>query len=296
MKLGLISQVVTSFALGAAAMTLSACAMDAQSGADEETDVVDDTAALSAGVNGGACLGSAYNCKLREVGGNRVLSAAGDESWAVTSAKVLDGNGDAIAVEPKGDLKFNYGQARVMNGALHILAMSTASKSAGWFPLDSVASKSALDKGIGRVKAQDPGEGKMACYEVSNSAPDAGLVDKKVVKDADDAHEKAGDYLPLVRSNGGRYANLAYNVPGLSLGGPSIDIYPAGTKFQRVTVPTQSGRPHLAVHTYVKASDGHFTKPSGTLDFYYGYVVARDGTKRFGWMAAPALVASTHCK
>ena len=293
MKLGLISRATT---LVAAAFALSGCAADAQSGDGEETDVVDDSAALSSGVNGSACLESAYNCKLRAVGGNRVLDPNGDESWKVTRASVRDGNGDAMTVQPAGDLKFNYGQARVLNGQLHILAMATSNQSAGWFPLDSVAEQNALDTSIDRVKAQDPGGSKLGCYEISGSDPDPNLVDKKVVKDATGSHEKAGDYLPLVRENGGRYANLAFNVPGLALGGPSIDIYPAGTKFQRVSVPTQSGRPHLAVHTYVKASDGHYTKASGTLDFYYGYVVASDGTKRFGWMAAPALTASTHCK
>lgn len=281
-----------------ASLALTGCAADAQSGDDESTgaDVVDDSQPLTAGVNGGACLESAYNCKLRDSGGNRIAKTDGSEDWAVTSATVLDGDGRPTTIEPDGTLKFNYGQARVMNGKLHLLAMSTANGSAGWFPLDSVVSKTALDPRVGRAYAQDPRQGKMACYEISNTEPDATLVAKKVVKDAQDQHERAGDYLQLTRTNGLRYANLAFNVPGLALGGPSIDIHEAGTKFQRVRVPTKNGQPHLAVQLYVKASDGHYTKKSGTLDFYYGYVVSPDGTKRFGWMAAPALEPSSGCK
>ena len=75
-------------------------------------------------VNGSACLQSPYNCKLRASGGNRIDDAAGYEDWTVSSAYVLDGNGDPMILQTPGKLKFNYGQARVMDGQLHLLAMS----------------------------------------------------------------------------------------------------------------------------------------------------------------------------
>jgi len=37
--------------------------------------------AIAAGVNGDTCLYSAYNCKLRSEGGNRILTNSGSENW-----------------------------------------------------------------------------------------------------------------------------------------------------------------------------------------------------------------------
>lgn len=295
MKLGLVFPV----AMLAASLVVSGCALDATddgSGSDDGDSVVDDAAALSSGVNGSACLQSPYNCKLRAAGGNRIDTAAGGEDWSVGSGYVLDGDGDRMTLQAPGTLKFNYGQARVMDGKLHLLAMSTSNGSSGWFPLDAIAGKDSIDAKVGRVKAEDPRAGSMACYEITDRDIDADYAAKKVVYDTDSSHERVGDYMPLLRKNGTKYANLAFNVPGLALGGPAIDIFPVGTKFQRVQVPTASGKPHLAVKLYVKGSSGHYTKRSGTLDFYYGYVKLGDGTKRFGWMAAPALEASGGCK
>ena len=289
---------VAPFALLATSIFVGGCAVDATGtdGADSDEDsVVDDSAALTSGVNGSACLQSPYNCKLRASGGNRIDDAAGYEDWTVSSAYVLDGNGDPMILQTPGKLKFNYGQARVMDGQLHLLAMSTANGSSGWFPLDSISAKDSIDAKVGRVYAEDPKDGPMACYEITDQDIDDEYAAKKVVYDTKSSHERVGDYMPLVRNNGTKYANLAYNVPGLALGGPAIDILPVGTKFQRVSVPTDSGKPHLAVKLYVKASNGHYTKRSGTLDFYYGYVKLDDGTKRFGWMAAPALKATGGC-
>ncbi len=295
MKLGLLFPV----AMLASSLFASGCAVDASddgSGSEDGDSIVDDSAALSSGVNGSACLQSPYNCKLRAAGGNRIDTAAGDEEWSVGSGYVLDGNGDPMTLQTPSMLKFNYGQARVMNGKLHLLAMSTANGSSGWFPLDAIAGKASIDAKVGRVKAEDPGGGSMACYEVTDRDIDDDYAAKKVVYDADGSHERVGDYMPLLRKNGAKYANLAFNVPGVALGGPAIDIFPVGTKFQRVQVPTVSGKPHLAVKLYVKGSSGHYTKRSGTLDFYYGYVKLEGGAKRFGWMAAPALEASSGCK
>ncbi len=290
-------RIVSLVALAALGALTAGCSADSGDEANDDADVVSDDAALSGGANGGACLESPYNCKLRVNGGNRVADATGSIDWETKGGTVRDGMGNPIAEEKSGaHLKFNFGQARVLGGKLHILAMTTAARSAGWFPLDGVVKKSELQKAIGRVNGDDPQMGKMACYEISNVEPNAALAAKKVVFDATDTHERAGDYLPLTRANGKRYANLAYNVPGLALGGPSIDILAAGTKFQRVGVPTSATGPHLGVKLYVQNSDGHYTKRDGTLFFYYGYVVAADGAKHFGWVARDALQVSSGCK
>ena len=48
---------------------------------------------------------------------------------------------------------------------------------------------------------------------------------KKVVYDSkvgSAGHERAGDYLPLLRASGQRSANLCFNVPGFALGGVAV--------------------------------------------------------------------------
>jgi hypothetical protein len=56
---------------------------------DDPDDLLDPTVeeadplALTAGVNGAACTGSPYNCKFRATGGNRVMTAGGEESWGI---------------------------------------------------------------------------------------------------------------------------------------------------------------------------------------------------------------------
>jgi hypothetical protein len=252
--------------------------------------------ALSAGVNGEACLHSPFNCKLRASGGNRVEAPGGGQDWAVGPGTVRDGAGGAMIADTNGgSIAVNYGQIRHFAGQTLVMAMSTANGSAGWYPIDAVKEESTLRARIGNVDAKDPGRGKLGCYQIRNS-DDEKLAAKKVVKDATDSHERAGDYLPLVRKNGRRYANLAFSVPGDALGAPSVDIYPAGTKFQRVDVPTSSGSPHLTVRLYSLASDGHYTKPAGTMTFVYGYAMGAEGTKRFGWIPLDALTASSGCR
>jgi hypothetical protein len=134
----------------------------------------------------------------------------------------------------------------------------------------------------------------MACYAIRNSH-DATLELKKVVRDSTATHERAGNYLPLPRASGVRSANLVFSVPGFGLGGATTDHFPAGTKFQRVQVPTSAGVPSISIPLWVKASNGHYTKQSGEMRFFYGYVKAADGVKRFGWMAEDALQTSTGC-
>ncbi len=253
------------------------------------------TEALTSGANGDKCVHSAYNCALRSVGGNRVELANGTLPWAVSAGTVRDGLGAPMIKDTNGGhIEVNYGQIRHFGGETLVMAMTTANASAGWYPISAVKDEKGLRARIGNVDAQDPGRGKMGCYEIRNDA-DAGLIEKKVVRDAQGAHERAGDYMSLVRANGARYANLAYSVPGDALGAPAVDIFPAGTKFHRVEVPTSSGRPHLTVRLYTKAGDGHYTKPDGTMTFVYGYVVGAGDVKRFGWMASAALQSAGGC-
>jgi len=283
------------FALLASALPLLAGCASESGGVADEADGTETAAALTAGVNGSACLHSPFNCKLRESGGNRVTDVAGGEQWAVGPGVVRDGDANVMISDTNGGhIQINYGQIRHFAGATYVLAMSTVNASAGWYPIDAVVDQDSLRARIGNVDAKDPHQGTMACYEIANDA-DASLIEKKVVRDAKGAHERAGDYMSLPRANGRRYANLAFNAPGDALGAPAVDIFPAGTKFQRVDVPTESGKPHLSVQLYVQAADGHFTQPSGTMTFIYGYVTSVGGVRRFGWMALDALHPSQGC-
>jgi hypothetical protein len=81
-------------------------------------------------------------------------------------------------------------------------------------------------------------------------------------------------------------------VPGFGLGGPAIDIFPAGTRFRRIDVPTTTGEPSITIPLWAKDGSGDYKKQSGTMKFIYGYVNTEPGTKRFGWMSLDALVAT----
>ncbi|HET9622156.1 MAG TPA: hypothetical protein VFP84_12370 [Kofleriaceae bacterium] len=260
-------------------------------------------AALVAGVNGTACTASPFNCKLRADGGSRVTTASGLDSWGIAlGASVRDGNGTAMITQTSSDpsprMTFNFGQTRALAGKAHALALSTSNGSSGWYPLDHILGETSFRNQVGEVNAKDPGRGSMACYEIANTS-DPTLELKKVVFDSQegiDGHERAGDYLPIVRNNGNRSANLVFSVPGFSLGGATVDHFPHGTKYQRVSVPTDSGLPSITIPLWVQDSAGRFRTQSGTMRFFYGYVrSAADGVKRFGWMAEDALVVSSGC-
>ena len=221
-----------------AATVLVACAIDPTASSDDE---------LMAGVNGSACKASVYDCKLRASGGNRIEVKAGDASWDVTPGAMLrDGDGDALVPSKSTQPEFNYGQVRKFGGVDHALAMTSSNGSAAWFPIDSIQDKSVFLAKVGHVSAHGVGLAKMGCYAIRNSS-DASLEPKKVVYDATDTHERAGDYLPLLRANGKRSANLTFNVPGFGLGGVAIDHFAAGTKFRRLDVPTTSDAPSIDV-------------------------------------------------
>lgn len=288
LSLRALSQAVAVVFLAGAA----GCAPPSDSLADDEAEGSDE-GALSDGTNGGACVLSPYNCKLRVNGGNAVENAQ-DGQWGVESADVVDGNGNSMGTNTSGHLRFNYGQTRRMNDRTYVYARSTSLGSSGWFPIDKVKSEDVLRSRIGEVNAHGAGLDKMGCYEV-RSSHDANLGELKVVYDSHDSHEKVADYLPLPRANGTRYVNLAFSVPGFALGAPAVDIWPAGTKFRRLRVPTDSGAPSIDIPIYAKDGEGRYRKHHGDLKFIYGYVVSADGTRRNGWMSYPALSVSSGC-
>jgi len=276
-------------------MVFTGCAVGADRGdGDEAVDTTTAAFALVSGVNGSECTESPFNCRFRD-GSSRVTTAGGDDSWGIEAgASVRDGNGDVLATETGSRLTFNFGQTRALAGKACALALTTSNSSAGWYPIDHILGETSFRARNREVNAKDPGLGKMACYEVRNSH-DASIELKKVVFDAMSSHERAGDYLPLVRSNGRRSVNLIFSVPGFGLGGATTDHFPAGTKFQRVEVPTDSGRPSIVIPLWVADSAGRFRTQSGTMRFLYGYVRAADGVRRFGWMAQDALEVSAGC-
>jgi hypothetical protein len=258
--------------------------------------------ALVQGVNGTQCTASPFNCKLRD-GSSRVTTAGGDDSWGISpGASVRDGNGDVLITEvatgtttPR--LTFNYGQTRALAGKAHALALTTSNSSAGWYPIDHILGETSFRARVGEVNAKDPGIGNMACYAVRDSH-DPSIEFKKVVFDSQEGptgHERAGDYLPLVRANGRRSVNLVFSVPGFGLGGATTDHFLAGAKFQRVQVPTTEGPPSIVIPLWIQDSAGRYRTQSGEMRFLYGYVRASDGTRRFGWMSQDAVEVSSGC-
>lgn len=283
-------------------MISTSCALD-EDALDEdlyEDDVVIDTTSIEArrtfnGVNGDWCIVSPYNCRFRAPGiSQRVTTAGGDDSWAVEpGASVRDGHGDVLITSTRTRMTFNYGQTRALAGKAHALAISTTNGSAGWYPIDRILGETSFRNRMGEVNARDPGDGKMACYEIRNSH-DASLELRKVVFDSEATHERAGDYLALPRANGRRSANLIFMTPGFGLGGATTDHFPAGTRFQRVRVPTSTGRPSISIPLWVEDGAGRFRTRAGSLRFLYGYIRG-DGVRRFGWMAEAALRPSSGC-
>ena len=267
----------------------------ASTDAEDEASPASIAQALVPGVNGDACLYSPYNCKLRVEGGNRVLTNDGSDSWGVTPGQAIrDGNGTVLNTSTNTTMKFNYGQVRTFVGEPHAFAMSTSNGGAGWVPMASILGRSSFEQKVGHVSAMSEGLARMGCYEVKNSS-DPNLEPKKVVYDSTSSNEAAGDYLPKVRANGLRSVNLAFNCPGASLGAPAVDHYPAGTKFQRVDVPTDSGAPSIDVPLWVQDASGRYRQQDGVLKFVYGYVISANGAKRVGWIPYDALQASSEC-
>ena len=252
--------------------------------------------AAYSGVNGTYCLESPYNCKLQNPGGNRVpTNDPEDDNWGLTKGvSIRDGNGTVVGINNRASAAFNHGQTRTFAGELHAFAVSTSNSSAGWLPLSAILGRTSFEKKVGHVSALSSGLASLGCYAVRDSH-DPALEVKKVVYDTTSSNERAGDYLPLVRANGLRSVNLTFNVPGMALGGPAVDHWPAGTKFQRLDVPTDTGAPSIDIPLWVQDSAGRYRKQSGTMKFLYGYVIAATGTRRNGWMAYDALQVSSGC-
>ena len=291
-----------------AALSLSACVAEVATqddvDGDDDGDFVDTSDAGitahagTAGVNGDVCKASKYNCHVRS-GGSRVTSpghANTDQAWAVLPGEsVYDGEGTPLHAQ-SGSMVFNYGMLKTINGREMALAMATSNGSSAWFPVDHIVDKATFLANDKAVDAKSPNATHLSCYQVRNS-DDTSLELKKVVHNSQtgiDGHERAGDYLSLVRANGLRSANMAYVVPGFALGGETSDHVLAGTKFQRVEVPTDTGRPSISIPLWVQAADSSFTKQSGTMRFVYGFI-RTNGVARFGWMAMDALAVATTC-
>lgn len=275
------------------ALLLLASCVDDITG-DDPADYVDPTSseAYATGVNGSHCTASPYNCRFR-AGDSRVATQSGLDSWGIVDgASIRDGNGNAMYTESGARrMTFNYGQKRVLAGKLHALALSTSNDSAGWYPVDHIEGEASFEAQVGDVAAKGAGLSEMACWAIENSA-DETLAAYKVVKGSTATNERAGDYLPLVRANGKRSANLVFSVPGFGLGGATTDHFPEGTKFRRLDVPTSSGLPSITIPLW---DEHHPNTKIGTMRFLYGRIRAADGSNRYGWMAEDALEVSSGC-
>lgn len=305
------------FALGASLVGLASflsagCAADTD---EEEERSESASEELRSGVNSNGCKRSAYNCGLNPDGkGQRVRRADGEETWNMNPAwlvskgyvnpitkkpvvPVLDGDGEEMGRTEKLGFTFNYGQTRRFGNMTYAYVLSSGLKSAGWVPIDGLQHAASFRSKVGEVDAKGDNLKKLGCYQVAVSF-DEKLVKYKVVKGAPENGPEADDYLPITRANGNRYINLIFNVPGDALGGPSIDIYPSGTKFQRVDVPTWENpdRPSLDATLYSKAAGATtYSKPAGSMKFIYGYVKSKTGSVRYGWMAFDGLNPSSNC-
>lgn len=293
-----MNRIIALFLASVAALPLACAASGGDDGVEGETER--DTESLTPGVNGGACAKSPYNCKLRVDGGNRVETndVTDANAWNLDlGVPVQNGNGDVVAINDKSSTTFNFGQLRDFGGVTYAFAVTTSNGSAGWMPLSAIHGHGSFAAKVGHVTAHAAGLGKLGCYEIRNGH-DAAIELKKVVWDSQSGpggHERAGDYQALPRNNGVRSANLTFNVPGFSLGGVAIDHFPAGTKLQRLDVPTSSGAPSIDIPLWVQDAAGRYRKHGGDMKFIYGYVVAKTGDKRVGWMAYDALQVSSGC-
>lgn len=295
---------------------LGGCA--AEPSDEEEGEAIDsELASLRNGVNSDGCKRSAYNCALHPgAGSQRVPTATGAETWGVdpkwltdhgfvdpatkaARVPVVDGNGDLMGLSKTTDFTLNYGQTRRMNNRTWVMALSAGVGSAGWIPIEAFLHADSLRAKVGEVNAHGAGLKDLACYEVKSTF-DADLDKYKVVKGAKvNESKEPNDYLPMKRGNGKVYANLAFSVPGDALGAPAVDIFPAGTKFQRIDVPTwESGSaPSLDVKLYSRTpgSTAFNELSNRRMKFLYGYVKTKDGEVRYGWMPADGLAVASGC-
>jgi hypothetical protein len=255
------------------------------------------------------CELSEYNCALVPKGEPRVPHNK-DNKWRIVGKpEILDGNGGHIGNQSMS-VEFNYGQLRTFNDELYAFAKVTDNNSTGWIPLSAIEDLQSFHTPI--ISAKGAGLAKMACYAVRNVAADpvyhylfpADKYDNSILPQAD-------DYLPLMRANNKISVNLTFNLPGFYFGGAAVDHFPAGTKFQRVKVTStdENGhRPSIERKLYKlvdangkmvledRLRDGlRLVESDRTLTWVYGYVIAKTGTKRNGWMPLEALEKSDGC-
>jgi len=257
------------------------------------------------GVNGPDCSEySPYDCRLgvqRQVA--RVVNDNYDNAWSLAHSSagwpILDGNGNQVGTEYGRAATFNYGQSRSFDGELHVLAMSTSAGVAGWLPYKSLADWGSFKAHLGDVSAKDDGLKELGCYEVAGSvAADKesefnAFEELKVVRyaPATESEEKVMNYTSYARG-GPEHTVLANMVFNVTLVSPTIDVFQAGTKFQRLDVPTSDHIPSLDVDLWKwgrcdhdgKTEDSYCEK-AGQLKFIYGRVITPAGGARYGWMA-----------
>jgi hypothetical protein len=297
---------------GAAMLTLtSGCAADTSDDGDDGADegsVESEIATLRPGVNSAGCRRSAYNCGLNAGNGQRVYTTDGGESWGVDpkwvadhklgGVPVVDGNGERMGISKNTSFTLNHGQTRRIGNVTYVMALSSGLSSAGWVPIDSFVHADSIRAKVGEVNAKGDNLKDMGCYEVGTTF-DPKLDTFKVVKGAKENESKEpNDYLPMKRANGKVYVNLAFSVPGDALGAPAVDIFPAGTKFQRLDVPTWEGTaPSLDAKLYAKpaGSNAYTVLSKQKMKFIYGYVKTAPGSVRYGWMAIDGLKVSGAC-
>jgi hypothetical protein len=268
------------------------------------------------GVNSSRCKRSDYNCSLNVDGrGQRIRTPKGDESWEVDMARlkqigridptsgrpavpILDGNGKTIGLSKNQSFTLNVGQKRSLGGVEHVFALSTGLKAAGWVGIDNFRDRDQLRRSIGDLRARGNDLKALQCFEIADRY-DQSLEAYKVVYGVTDRDEmEPNDYLPVARAGGAIYANLAFNVPGDALGGPAVDIFPAGSRFQQVAVPVKGGKDNaLSVKLYEKdPATGAYTITSArSMQFIYGYIKPAEGDLRYGWMPVEALRKSQDC-
>ena len=291
---------LSMFLLTTTMVAMVGCA--AEPAGDDYDETTAELSSLQPGVNSKGCRRSAYNCGLHPgVSSQRVTRADGPEDWAVAASfvgkvPVVDGNGDPMGTSKRTSFTMNYGQTRRMNDRTWVIALSTGLGAAGWVPIDVFEHEGSLRERVGEVNAHGSALADLSCYEV-RSTYDSELDDYKVVKHAKVSDsEEPNDYLPMKRANGKVYANLAFSVPGDALGAPAIDIFPAGTLFQRLDVPTweSDSPPSLDVKLYsqTKGTYRFDDLASRRMKFLYGYVKTKSGDIRYGWMPQDGLTSS----
>jgi hypothetical protein len=292
--------------------TVSGCAAESgdegDDGEGQEGEVASEIGGYRRGVNTTGCKRSAYNCTLNPGKDQRVYRADGGDTWGIEPSwvadrklpgvPVVDGNGDLMGYSKKASFTLNYGQTRRIGNVTYVMALSSGLASAGWVPIDAFLHADSLRAKVGEVNARGAGLKDLGCYEVATTF-DPKLKTLKVVKGATDKDAKEpDDYLPHARANGKVYVNLAFSIPGDSLGAPAVDIFPAGTKFQRLDVPTweSPSLPSLDAKLFAKpAGSSAYTREAGEMKFIYGYVKTKPGSVRYGWMAIDGLKVSSGC-